>query len=147
MSLSREARRFIDGHQVARLATADRGGEPHLVPVCYARLGERIYFVCDEKPKRCGPTKLKRLANIAINPRVALLVDDYDSRWKQLAFLLVHADAGIVKRQEEYARAVSALRKRYPPYRSMSLGILANPMVRLQIRNWHLWRMGKSSNK
>ena len=61
---------------MARLATADAGGRPHLVPVVFAVDDDRVYSVVDAKPKRT--TALRRLANVAENPAVALLVDHYD---------------------------------------------------------------------
>ena len=140
MSLSEEARAFLDAHRVAHLATADAAGAPHVVPLCYARIDDCIYFVADEKPKKHGPRALKRLANIAANPRVALVVDDYDDDWTRLAFLLVHLDAAIVADDAEYDAALVALRHRYAPYRGMALARARNPLVRLSVRSWHLWR-------
>jgi PPOX class probable F420-dependent enzyme len=140
MSLSEEARAFLDAHRVAHLATADATGAPHVVPLCYARIGDRIYFVADEKPKKRGARALKRLANIAANPRVALVVDDYDDDWTRLAFLLVHLDAAIVADDAEYDEALAALQQRYAPYRRMALARERNPLVRLSVRSWHLWR-------
>ncbi|MDX2168805.1 MAG: TIGR03668 family PPOX class F420-dependent oxidoreductase [Deltaproteobacteria bacterium] len=141
MSLNDEARAFLDRHAVAHLATAGADGAPHVVPLCYARLGDALYFVADDKPKRHGPRGLRRLANIAENPRVALVVDDYDDAWQRLAYLLVHADAAAVTDAAEYAAALAALRARYAPYRRMPLGVATHPMVRLQPRRWHLWRI------
>lgn len=140
MNLSDEQRAFVDAHRVARLATADRAGAPHAVPLCYARVGDRLYFVCDDKPKRRGPRRLKRLANIAENPRVALLVDDYSDDWTQLAFLLLHLDATEVDDDGEYATALAALRERYAPYRSMRLRRATHPIVRLTPLRAHFWR-------
>ena len=54
-----EARERFAAARVARLATADAGGRPHLVPVVFAVDGERIYTVVDAKPKRT--TALRRL--------------------------------------------------------------------------------------
>jgi PPOX class probable F420-dependent enzyme len=139
MRLSDAARAFLDAHQVGHLATSGADGAPHVVPLCYARVDERLYFVADDKPKRHGPRALKRLTNIAANPRVALVVDDYDDAWHHLAYLLVHADAAAVTDQREYAAALAALRARYAPYRAMPLAIATHPMVRLQLRGWHLW--------
>src|SRR4029077_17444045 len=130
-------------HEVGHLATADRAGTPHVIPVCYARVDERLYFVADDKPKRRGPRALKRLANIAANPRVALVVDDYHADWTRLAYLLVHLDAALVADAHEYAIALEALRGRYPPYRSMALAPATHPMVRLTPRRWHLWRAAR----
>ena len=140
MELSEAARAFLDAHAVAHLATAGSDGAPHVIPVCYARLGDRLYFVADDKPKRRGPRALKRLANIAANPRVALVVDDYDPDWSRLAYLLLHLEAAIVDDDAEYGAALAALRHRYPPYRSMALQRATHPLVRMTPRRWHLWR-------
>jgi PPOX class probable F420-dependent enzyme len=140
MELSDAARAFLDAHVVAHLATADASGAPHVVPLCYARLGDCLYFVADDKPKRRGPRALKRLSNIAANPRVAVVVDDYDADWSRLAYLLLHLDAAIVDDDAEYGTALAALCDRYPAYRSMPLERATHPMVRMTPRRWHLWR-------
>ena len=142
MALSEEALAFLDAHAVGHLATADADGTPHVVPLCYARVGERLYFVADDKPKRRGPRVLKRLANLAANPRAALVVDDYSADWSRLAYLLVHLDTAIVSDRAEYATALVALRERYPSYRDMPLAIATHPIVRMMPRRWHLWRSG-----
>ena len=74
----RHARRFA-ASRVARLATATPDGAPHLVPIVFAVRGDTIYHGVDAKPKRT--TQLRRLANIAANPRVSVLVDHYDDDW------------------------------------------------------------------
>ena len=74
-----EARERFAAARVARLATADAGGRPHLVPVVFAVEGDRVYSVVDAKPKRT--TALRRLRNVAENPCVALLVDHYEEDW------------------------------------------------------------------
>ena len=140
MSLTDEARAFLDAHRIGHLATAGTNGEPHVVPLCYARVGDRLYFVADDKPKRRAPARLKRLSNLAENPRAALVVDDYDEDWARLAFLLIHLDAERVVDAAEYREALAALRLRYPQYRSMPLSAATHPITRLTVRRWHLWR-------
>ncbi len=140
MTLTDEARAFLDAHRVGHLATATADGAPHVVPICYARRGDHLYFVADDKPKRNGPRQLKRLANIAANPRVALVVDDYDDDWTRLAYLLLHLDTALVGDATEYAQALAALRARYVPYQRMPLALATHPMVRMTPRRWHLWR-------
>ncbi|MGH3670248.1 MAG: pyridoxamine 5'-phosphate oxidase family protein, partial [Pseudonocardiaceae bacterium] len=80
-----QARRRFAAAQVARLATVDARGHPHVVPMVFALVsgtdaGERrrdtVYSAVDAKPKRS--TSLRRLSNIAFNPQVAVLVDHYD---------------------------------------------------------------------
>jgi PPOX class probable F420-dependent enzyme len=139
MSLSRTQRDFASRHRVARLATADARGAPHVVPICYAVVNDTCYFVVDEKPKRTR-TALKRLRNIAANPQVALVIDDYEEDWHRLAFLLVQGTATLVHDRNEYALALDALRARYPQYESMSLMYGTHPMVRITPQRCHLWR-------
>jgi len=139
MSLSEEARLFAAAHRVGRLATADAAGRPHLVPICYAVDGDSLYFVVDEKPKR-SRTGLRRLRNLAANPRAAVLVDEYDEDWSRLAYLLLEGRAETVGDRREYERALSLLRARYPQYRDMRLEFETHPMVRIRIERAHVWR-------
>jgi PPOX class probable F420-dependent enzyme len=76
-----EARRRFADAQVARLATVDRAGNPHLVPVCFAldETRDTVYSAVDAKPK--ASPDLKRLRNIAGHHHVTLLVDHYEDDW------------------------------------------------------------------
>ena len=80
--LSADALAFIQAQRVARLATADAEGRPHVVPVCYAFdpaiAGGRFYIPLDEKPKRVAPERLRRVRNILARPEADLLIDRYD---------------------------------------------------------------------
>jgi PPOX class probable F420-dependent enzyme len=71
-----EARRRFSAGRVARMVSVDADGQPHVVPVVFAVDGVWIYSIVDAKPKRS--MQLKRLANVAANPRVSLVVDHYD---------------------------------------------------------------------
>ncbi len=78
--LSDRQRRFLDAGRVGHLATADRGGVPHVIPVCYAVAGTTVYITIDEKPKR-RDVPLKRVRNILENPRFSFVVDRWDEDW------------------------------------------------------------------
>ena len=140
MILPDEAAAFADTHRVAHLATADAGGAPHVVPLCYARERDRFYFVVDDKPKRGDPRQIKRLRNLAANPRAALVIDDYADDWSRLAYLLIRGDAELVVDRDEYERILISLRARYPQYHAMPLAAATHPMVRITTRRVHLWR-------
>ena len=112
--LLREAR-------VARLATADAAGQPHVVPVCFAVDGRTIYTPLDEKLKRVAPRRLRRVRNIEANPRIALIVDHYEEDWRRLRFALVTGTARIIEDGPDHARAIALLREKYPQYRAMRL--------------------------
>ena len=95
--LNQEQISFLARRRVARLATADRVGEPHIVPVCFAYSPGGIYIALDEKPKDVPPARLKRVRNILENPRVALVADRYAEDWSLLAFVMVCGRARLLE--------------------------------------------------
>jgi PPOX class probable F420-dependent enzyme len=133
-------REFLSLARVARLATADRAGAPHNIPICFwFDGGAHFYFVIDEKPKRLTAGGLKRMRNIAENPQVALLIDHYEEEWSCLAYVLVHGAARMVDDLNEYMLALRNLRDKYPQYRTMALSPERNPMVVIQATRIHRW--------
>lgn len=108
------AQRLRDA-RVARLATADATGRPHLVPMVFAYVEGIIYSAVDHKPKRTR--RLKRLANIAANPRVAVLADHYDDDWSQLWWVRADGMASLVETGPTWDEAVAHLADKYPQYR------------------------------
>jgi PPOX class probable F420-dependent enzyme len=133
-------RDFLTLARIAHLATADTQGTPHNIPLCFWFDGDaRFYFVVDEKPKRAAGTAIKRMRNIAENPRVALVVDEYGEDWSALAYVLIHGEAVVVDDQEEYLLALRNLRDKYPQYRAMALNPERNPIVRIETRRVHVW--------
>ena len=135
--LSGEERRFVESRRVARLATADAGGVPHVVPVCHALIGDSLYVTIDEKPKRSDARAMKRLRNIAENPNAAAVVDRYDEDWSRLAWVMLRGRAEILDRGGEHDRAQAVLRERYPQYRAMRLEPL--PVIALRIARVNAW--------
>ncbi|MGA9834953.1 MAG: TIGR03668 family PPOX class F420-dependent oxidoreductase, partial [Trebonia sp.] len=89
-----DARARLAAQRVARLATAGRDGQPHLVPVTFAVDGDRICTAVDHKPKTTP--NLRRLRNIAENPRVTLLTDHYTDDWAGLWWVRVDGHASVV---------------------------------------------------
>ena len=127
-----EHRRFLDAQRVARLATADAAGRPHVVPVCYALAEDNLYFTIDEKPKRGSGARLKRLANIRENPQVALVVDRYDEDWSRLGWVMVQGQADILATGDEHDQAQVRLRDRYRQLREMRIDHLPVVVIRIQ---------------
>src|SRR6266536_1955101 len=68
--------------RVARLATTDPDGRPHLVPIVFALDGDTLYSAVDRKPKRSST--LRRIENARVRPDVAILVDHYEDDWDRL---------------------------------------------------------------
>jgi PPOX class probable F420-dependent enzyme len=116
--------------EVARLATVGEDGQPHLVPIVFAVSGSTILTAVDGKPK--STAKLKRLANIAANPKVSLLVDHYDQDWTQLWWIRVDGVATIT----ESAAALDALRLKYPQYQDVPL---YGPVIEISVESTKTW--------
>ena len=128
-----EARARFAAARVARLATADGVGRPHLVPITFAVVGDStVVSAVDHKPKRT--TALKRLANIEVNPRVAVLVDEYGEDWSRLWW--ARADGAARVLPDVSPDAVRALASRYAPYRSHPP---AGPFVVVEVERWSGW--------
>jgi PPOX class probable F420-dependent enzyme len=107
--------------RVARLATIDERGWPHVVPVCYATDGRSYYSPLDAKPKRVPVTRLRRVRNIRANPRVALLMDHYEEDWSHLRFVMVRGRAELIADGAEWRAARALLEAKYPQYGAMPL--------------------------
>jgi PPOX class probable F420-dependent enzyme len=113
---------FVHTQRVARLATADADGHPHVIPVCYAFDGTRFYTPLDEKPKRVAGRELRRVRNIEARHEASLLIDQYDDDWSRLGYVLVHGRADVLMPEDAgRGHALVLLRERYRQYRTMAL--------------------------
>lgn len=140
--LSQPERDFLARQRVGRLATADRAGAPHVVPVCYAVADDTLYITIDEKPKRAAAVgasarPLKRLRNIAENPTVAVVVDHWDEDWARLGWVMLRGSAEILADGAEHDAAQALLVARYPQYAAMSLAAL--PVIAVRIARATCW--------
>lgn len=132
-ALARE--RFLAA-PVARLATADPSGVPHLVPVTFAGVSgdaDLLVFAVDHKPKTT--IRLRRLANIAANPSVCFLVDEYDDDWARLWWVRADARAEVLEGTARDA-ALEALAARYRQY---SERVPRGPVVGARVVLWSGW--------
>ena len=137
MPLTKKHLAFIRSARIAHLATADAGGQPHVIPVCFVFDGRNFYSPIDEKPKRAAPTKLRRVRNIEVNPRVAIIIDHYEEDWKKLGYVLVFGTARILLGGKGHRDAVRLLRRRYSQYRSMA--IESRPMIVIAPKSTVVW--------
>jgi PPOX class probable F420-dependent enzyme len=136
-----EARERFAAARVARLATADAAGRPHLVPIVFAVVGQTVVSAVDAKPKRS--TALRRLANIAANPRVAVLVDHYEDDWTALWWVRADGAARLLRAEEPEGRtALDALTGRYPQYREQPP---PGPVIAIDVDHWSYWSASAGS--
>jgi PPOX class probable F420-dependent enzyme len=128
----KEAWERFTAARVARLATADAQGRPHLVPVVFAVREDTVYSAVDAKPKRT--TSLRRLANVAENPAVSLLVDHYEDDWERLWWVRADGRGRVLAGSEpEAARAIELLRARYPQQHA------AGAVLAVDVERWSGW--------
>jgi PPOX class probable F420-dependent enzyme len=130
-----EARdRFIRS-PVLRLATAGADGRPHVVPCTFAVDGSgRVVIGIDNKPKTT--VSLRRLRNIAENPRVSLLVDHYIDDWSQLWWVRADGLAAVESASAGHAGHWDLLRAKYPQY---SGPVLDGPVIVVAVESWTGW--------
>jgi PPOX class probable F420-dependent enzyme len=122
---------------VGRLATADAGGVPHVVPFVFALDGDTVYWAVDEKPKRSR--SIKRLANIQTNPNVEVVVDRYTERWDRLWWVRATGPARIVQEGTEEERAQVLLAAKYRQYRKQPP---QGPVVAIEVARLTWWEGG-----
>jgi PPOX class probable F420-dependent enzyme len=130
-----EARELFPTARVARLATVGADARPHVVPIVFALDGDVVFSAVDAKPKRT--TALKRLANIAANPHVALLADHYDDAdWDALWWVRADGVARVVD-DAEARRGIALLEERYDQYRAAPP---RGPVIAVTVVRWSGWR-------
>jgi PPOX class probable F420-dependent enzyme len=134
-NLSRAAmRRLVSAARVARLATVDADGRPHLVPVCFVLTGEQIHLAVDHKPKR--RTELRRTANLRATGHACLLVDHYDEDWSQLWWVRLDGHGREVSAPAEAEGALDALAAKYRQYRADRPD---GPVLAIDIEGYRGW--------
>jgi len=129
---------FITRHRVARLATVDARGQPHVVPIVYAFDRNALYTPLDAKPKRVRVRQLQRVKNIQANPQVAVVIDDYKEDWTQLAWVQIRGTARLVEDGAAHSTGIALLTTKYPQYQTMLLG--DTPLIVIVAEHVTSWR-------
>jgi PPOX class probable F420-dependent enzyme len=121
--------------RVGYLATAGMDHQPHVVPVTFAVLDDRIVTAVDQKPK--STSTLRRLRNVAANPLVAVLCDHYDEDWHRLWW--VRAD-GTAATADDPATRHDALRVLAAKYAQYSIDPPLGPVLVVTVRSLTGWQ-------
>jgi len=99
---------LLDQHRLMTVATNRPDGWPQATTVGYVNDGLTIYFLC-------GPQSQKA-QNIARDNRISLTIDHDTNDPMAITGLSMAADAQPVTDQNEVAKALGLLVKRYPEY-------------------------------
>jgi PPOX class probable F420-dependent enzyme len=127
-------RRHVEAARVARLATLALDGTAHLVPFCFVLAGDVLYSAVDRKKKRTA--RLQRLADVARDPRVTVLVDHYEDDWSRLWWVRLAGHATELEGGSETERALRLLTDKYSQY---SEAPPEGPVLRIDVQRWSGW--------
>jgi PPOX class probable F420-dependent enzyme len=130
-------RERVAAARVARLATLDPDGRPHLVPIVFALAGDTLYSAVDAKPKRSR--RLRRIENARERPDVTVLVDEYDDDWTRLWWVRLRGRARVLDDGDEASHAVDLLTAKYEQYRAEPPGL---PVLAVDVVEWRGWTAG-----
>jgi PPOX class probable F420-dependent enzyme len=120
--------------RVARLATIESDGRPHLVPIVFVLDGDTLYSAVDAKPKRSR--KLRRFDNVRRDPRVTVLVDWYEEDWSRLWWARLRGRARVLEKGDEAAHALVSLVEKYEQYRAEPP---VPPVLAIDVAEWRAW--------
>ena len=112
MRLKKSEREFITYQRVCRVATVDRNGRPHNVPVCPILEKDRIYFA--------SAADGVKVQNIRATGQVAVTFDEYSEAWAGLRGVLIRATARIIETGPAFRRIRKLLYQRFPQYENQA---------------------------
>jgi nitroimidazol reductase NimA-like FMN-containing flavoprotein (pyridoxamine 5'-phosphate oxidase superfamily) len=104
-------RAFVDAARVCRIATVRTDGEPHVIPVCPVYDGDTTLYV-DIGPKSTTARALEH------EPRITVLIDEYDADWTKLRKVILRCTAEAVTGVAQ-ERVWEQIRTTYPQYASV----------------------------
>jgi PPOX class probable F420-dependent enzyme len=134
-------RRRLAQARVGHLATTTADDRPHVVPVCFALVGEEIVSAIDRKPKTT--TQLRRLDNVRAHPEACLIVDHWDEDWTRLWWVRVDGPARVLEPGAELDDLLGALHDKYRANYGMQRP--DGPAIVLRAERWGGWAADDSS--
>ncbi|TET96992.1 MAG: hypothetical protein E3J29_04935 [Dehalococcoidia bacterium] len=127
--LPEAVKEFVAAARVCRIASVRPGGEPHVIPVCPVFDGESTVYV--DIGKRYTTAEALRA-----DPRIAVLVDEYDDNWARLKGVLLRCRVEEAT-GEERDRAWEMIREKFPQYKAV--GWEPRLTLALRIYDWRQW--------
>jgi len=94
-------KKFLETHELCRLATVYPDGGPHVVPVNYV-FQDDVFYIAAEYESR-------KVQNIRRNNKVALVVDVY----RPNKGVMIRGEAALLERGHEFRRTYEAFYKRF----------------------------------
>jgi PPOX class probable F420-dependent enzyme len=124
---------------VARMAVIAEDGFPQQQPIVFCCYQDCLWSPIDGKRKQ-GKT-LQRIKNIQANPRASVLIDHYDSDWRQLWWLRMRVQATVVSLLDDDLKQQleERLRQKYPQYSQTDLFREPATALKLQVLDMKSW--------
>lgn len=94
--------------RVARIATADAGGMPHVVPICPLYDGGKVYVAT--------PGSSRKARNLEANPQASIAFDDYSEDWRGLRGLVISGPVRLIRRGKRWSQLRDDLYEKFPQY-------------------------------
>ena len=135
--ITSSARRFLREQRIARLATVDERGRPHIVPIVFVYDEGVVYTPIDSKPKSVPPEQLRRVRSILAKPNVQVLLDYYDEDWQRLGYIQLRGSAELLRGGTEHQRAISLLEEKYQQYQELPLE--GRPVIKITVERTVTW--------
>jgi PPOX class probable F420-dependent enzyme len=133
--LTGAALEFVRWARVCRVATVSAEGVPHLVPVCHALAGQKVYIG--------SGTDATKVRNLKSNPRIVVTVDEYSDHWSSLKGVMIQGRARLIERGPGFTRAREALYDKYPQY-SKEAALATSDSVIIEITPSRVFTWGLS---
>ena len=106
--LSKKVAAFVQWERVCRVATSGASGTPHVVPVCHALAGGKIYFGSGDDARK--------VKHIRENPQVTVVIDAYSDTWSLLRGVMIQGRARIIERGPRFRRGRDLLYRKFLQY-------------------------------
>jgi nitroimidazol reductase NimA-like FMN-containing flavoprotein (pyridoxamine 5'-phosphate oxidase superfamily) len=119
--------KFLNTHEVGRLAVADKEGMPHVTPIVYV-----MDDICPIIATEYGTRKLKILQE---NNKASLVVDDVSPN----EGVMIQGTVEILERGEEYLRLLKLLFEKIAYYREDQWGEGESPLLRITPERFYSW--------
>lgn len=119
--------------RVCRVATAGRGGMPHVVPVCHVFAGGKLYFGSGDDARK--------VLNVRDNAQLAVTIDVYTDAWAQLRGVMLQGRARVIERGPAFHRIRKRLYDKYPQY-AREAALAPSDSVIVELTPTHVFSWG-----
>jgi len=90
--------------------------------------------------KQAPPEGLKRIRNLRENPRVSIVIDEYEEDWTKLRYVIIQGCAELLTDGPQFSHGVDLLAAKYAQYRTLGLARERGLMIRVTPSRVSAWQ-------